>query len=121
MTNAMIILNESIELMKQGVLKGTGQYITVESKDGKKEQLEMPEGIHTFNGWKERGFTVKKGEKSKIKFPIWKYTTKKLDTDTGNTATDNMNAEINRQGGESNLFMKTAAFFTAEQVQPIEA
>lgn len=121
MTNAQIILNESINLMKQGVLKGTGQYITVENKNGEAELLEMPEEIHTFNGWKERGFSVKKGEKSKIKFSIWKYTTKKLDTNTESAELNKMNEQINQQGGQSNMFMKTAAFFTAAQVQPIEA
>ena len=70
MTNAMIILHESVKLMNEGVLKGTGEFIEVENADGSKTKLEMPEPIHTFNGWKERGFSVKKGEKSNIKFPI---------------------------------------------------
>jgi hypothetical protein len=61
---------------------------------------------------------VKKGEKSSIKFPIWKHTTKMLNTDTGNAELDKMNAQINQQGGQTNMFMKTAAFFTAAQVEP---
>lgn len=29
MTNAMIILNESVRLMEEGVLKGTGEFVTI--------------------------------------------------------------------------------------------
>ena len=36
MTNEMIIFNNRIELMKQGVIKGTGQHITVENEKGEK-------------------------------------------------------------------------------------
>lgn len=121
MTNAMIILNESVRLMNEGVLKGTGEFVEVENEDGTKQMLELPEEIHTFNGWKQRGFKVKKGEKSKIKFQIWKHTTKMLDDNTGNAETDKMNAEINRQGGKTNMFMKCSAFFTADQVEPLKA
>ena len=118
MTNEKIILNESVSLMEQGILKGTGKYVQIETDLGTKT-VELPETIHTFNGWKERGYSVKKGEKSKIKFPIWKHTTKILDTNTGNPETDKMNEEINKQGGQTNMFMKTASFFTFEQVEPI--
>lgn len=113
MTNAMIILTESVRLMKDGVLKGTGEFITVENEDGTKTELELPEEIHTFNGWKERGFSVKKGEKSKIKFPIWKHTSKEKSEEekTGNPLED---API------TNMFMKMSAFFTAEQVELME-
>lgn len=110
MTNAMIILNESVRLMEEGVLKGTGKFITIENEDGTTTELEMPEEIHTFNGWKERGFVVKKGEKSKIKFPIWKYTAKEKPAEelTGNPIED---API------TNMFMKLSAFFTLDQVE----
>lgn len=120
MTNAMIILMESVKLMEEGVLKGTGEQITVEDANGNKKTLEMPEAIHTFNGWKALGYSVKKGEKSKIKFNIWKHTTKMLNTETGNAELDKVNAHINAQGGESRMFMKLAAFFTADQVEPLK-
>lgn len=114
MTNAMIILNESVKLMEDGVIKGTGQFVEIENEDGSKTCLELPEEIHTFNGWKERGYSVKKGEKSKIKFPIWKYTEKKKaeEEKTGNPLED---API------TNMFLKMSAFFTAEQVEAIKA
>lgn len=120
MTNATIILNESFRLMEEGKLNGSGQYVQIETADGIQE-VELPEAIHTFNGWKQRGYVVKKGEKSSIKFPIWKHTTKMLKTNTGNAELDKMNANINAQGGESNMFMKTSAFFTFAQVEPIKA
>ena len=119
MTNAQIILHESLYLMEQGILKGSGNYAEVETAEGTMT-IELPEDIHTFNGWKEKGYQVKKGEKSFIKFPIWKYTTKMLKTDTGNVEQDKMNALVNEQGGQSNMFMKVAAFFTVAQVEPIK-
>lgn len=120
MTNAQIILNESIRLMEEGILKGTGQFVQIETADGIQE-IELPEDIHTFNGWKQLGYSVKKGEKSNIKFPIWKHTTKMLKTDTDSPELNAMNANINAQGGQKNMFMKTAAWFTAAQVEPIKA
>lgn len=120
MTNAMIILNESRRLMDEGKLNGSGTFAEIETENGT-ETIELPEAIHTFNGWKSLGYKVKKGEKSSIKFPIWKYTTKMLDTNTGNPELDKMNAITNEQGGSSHMFMKVSAFFTFDQVEPITA
>ncbi len=119
MTNATIILNESIRLMEDGKLNGSGQFVEIETENGT-QTIELPEEIHTFNGWKARGYQVKKGEKSSIKFPVWKRTTKMLNTDTGNAELDKMNEQINEQGGQTNMFMKTAAFFTFAQVEPVK-
>lgn len=60
MTNAQIILLQSVKLMEQGILQGTGEFVTVEDQDGNKKQLEIPEQIHTFAAWKELGYQVKK-------------------------------------------------------------
>lgn len=120
MNNATIILNESIRLMEEGLLKGTGQFVEIETETGTMT-IELPEAIHTFNGWKQLGYSVKKGEKSSIKFPIWKHTTKMLDTNTGNAEMDKANAMINEQGGKTNMFMKMSSWFTAAQVEPIKA
>lgn len=113
MTNAMIIFNESVKLMDEGKLHGTGEFVNVEV-NGEMKRLEMPEEIHTFNGWKERGFKVKKGEHSAIKFPIWKYTEKAKQPEemTGNPLED---APV------SNMFLKLSSFFTAAQVEAITA
>ena len=121
MTNEMIILNASLKLMEEGILKGSGVFGEIENADGSKTSVELPEEIHTFNGWKQRGFSVKKGAKSEIKIQIWKHTTKMLRTDTDNAETNKMNQQINDQGGQSNMFMKVSAFFTAAQVEPIKA
>lgn len=114
MTNAMIILHESVKLMEKGLLNGTGEYITVQNEDGTTKKLEMPEEIHTFNGWKERGFKVKKGEHSNIKFNIWKYSCKEKKPEelTGNPLED---------APKTNMFLKCSAFFTAAQVEPLKA
>lgn len=113
MTNQEIILGESIKLMKEGVLKGSGIKATIEEDNGESREIELPEEIHTFNGWKERGYSVKKGEKSKIKFAIWKYTTKKIEV-------ENKNGE-KEETEKSNMFLKMSAFFTAEQVELLKA
>lgn len=111
MTNARIIFEESMKLMESEILKGTGKYITVEYEDGTTATVEEPEEIHTFNGWKARGFSVKKGAKAIAKFPIWKYTEKEKPEEekTGNPLED---API------ASMFMKMSAFFTFEQVEP---
>ena len=75
MTNAAIILDESIRLMNDGILKGTGRFLDVVNEDGSTEKLEIPEEIHTFNAWKQRGFIVRNGEHAVASFPIWKYVT----------------------------------------------
>ena len=120
MTNSQIILHESLSLMEQGILKGSGIFGEIETELGT-ITVELPEDIHTFQGWKERGYIVRKGEKSTIKFPIWKHTTKMLKTDTGNAELDKMNAQINEQGGQTNMFMKMSSWFTFSQVEPIKA
>lgn len=120
MTNAQIIMNESIRLMEEGILKGSGHFAQIETDEGTKT-IELPEEIHTFQGWKTLGYSVKKGEKSSIKFPIWKHTTKMLKTDTESPELNAMNAKINAEGGETNMFMKLSSWFTAAQVEPIKA
>ena len=121
MTNNMIIMNASIELMKEGKLKGTGEFARFTDDNGNYFEQEIPEEIHTFQGWKSRGFQVKKGEKSKIKITIWKHVTKKAKEDTASEELNKMNQAINEQGGEERMFMTTSAFFTASQVEPLKA
>lgn len=109
MTNATIILNESVQLMNDGILAGTGKVVTIENADGTKQQIELPEPIHTFQAWKSLGYKVKKGEKAVAKFPIWKHTSK--------TVVDEGTKE---ESEKTSIFMKTAAFFKASQVEKIE-
>lgn len=92
MTNAEIIYRESIELVKQGILKAiAGQ----------------PEPIHTFAKWKSMGYSVKKGEKAIAKITIWKYTTRTKTDDDGNAIDD------------SKCFPKVSAFFKTSQVEKV--
>lgn len=107
MTNAMIILMESVKLMEEGKLNGTGNFVEVETQDGKK-QLEIPEPIHTYAKWKELGYQVRKGEKSEIKIQVWKY--------RGKIQHDEESGEDVETG---KCFMKVASFFTRAQVDAI--
>ena len=84
MTNAEIIFRNMQELIENGVLT---------DKDT----------IHTFQGWKTIGFSVKKGEHSFISFPIWKKGKPKKDED-GNIIK------------EGKMFMVNSHFFTQKQV-----
>lgn len=104
MTNEAIILNNRIELMKQGIIKWTGRYITVENENGEKVELEEPEEIHTYRGWQELKRQVKKGEKSVATFLIWKHTITKKKTEEDEE--------------KEKMFMTKAFFFTAGQTEP---
>lgn len=95
MTNEQIIYEASKQLVLEGKLKT----VTVGG-------VELPEAIHTFAGWKERGYIVKKGEKSDIRINIWKHTTKMKEVD-------------GKEEERSSMFMKTAAFFRFDQVEKI--
>ena len=70
----------------------------------------ITEEIHTFQKWRQLGFSVKKGEKSEIKFPIWKYGGKKQKNDDGEDVVAN-----------PHCFMKESAFFKRSQVEPMKA
>lgn len=95
-TNAEIILRESLNLVNQGVLKTTGRVFV--------QELPEPEPIHTYNGWQDLGYQVKKGEKAKASFPIWKWAGKK-DEETG------------QESGR--CWQRKAFWFTADQVEKI--
>ena len=103
-TNGEIILKKSLELMEQGVLKPTGRMFIQELPDGTKVELPEPEPIHTYNGWKELGYQVRKGQKAVASFPIWKYQSKKNEA----------GEEI---GGK--CWQKKSFWFTFDQVEKI--
>lgn len=111
MTNAEIILEQSIRLMEQGILKGTGEKLTytVTNAEGVEEvrEAELPEEIHTFAAWKQKGFSVKKGEHAVASFLIWKYSDKKVGEVDGEEVED------------GRMFLKKSHFFTRAQVEPI--
>lgn len=108
MTNVQIIDNEKKRLFLEGVLKGTGKMF--EAVDGEGNTILVPEiePIHTFNGWKELGFKVKKGEHSKIRFAIWKFSSKEVEKENG------------EKENKTSMFLKDACWFTAAQVEPMK-
>ena len=108
MTNRMIILMNSARLMEDGVIGTTGRSITVQDKDGTERVLMEPEEIHTFAGWKARGFSVKKGEHAVASFPIW----------TGGKVRSEDDEEDEKS--ESRMFLRKAFWFTAAQVESSE-
>lgn len=107
MTNKMIIMIESIKLMEDGVIKGSG--IKGKTPDGK--IVELPEVLHTYAVWKSLGYQVKKGSKAVAQFPIWKYVKgKKTDE----------NEEVDGEKDNGYCRMVTASFFTVDQVEKIQ-
>ena len=87
-TNAMLIAQKTFDLIADGTIRAG-------------------EEIHTFQKWKELGFSVKKGEHAVAKFPIWKMGMKKDD-----------DGEMKSTG---HCFGKMSFFFSSEQVEPIKA
>lgn len=104
MTNAQIIFSAEQELAKDGKIRYTGRTFEAQDEKGQPVIIKETEPIHTFQAWKELGFVVKKGQKAITKLTIWKHTTK-TDKETGEES--------------SKMFMKTASFFSAEQVEAI--
>lgn len=112
MKNTEIIFKQRMNLMKQGIIKPTDAFFVVETKDGEKKKQPVPEELHTFGGWRERGYSVKKGEKHIAEFVIWKAKKGKAeDKDSEKT-----------EDGEENtrLFLKNAFWFSASQVEPLK-
>ncbi len=130
MTNAQIIFNEAVALMKDGVIGTTGRQITIEyEKDGEKvkETINEPEEIHTYAEWKKAGFQVQRGQKAIAKFTIWMYAdkTKKLskeEADSINAVMITPSEQLAQEGDEvktnGHYYMKEASFFSASQVAP---
>lgn len=135
MTNAQIIFNESIALMKEGQIGTTGRQITIEyEKNGEmvKETVNEPEAIHTYKEWQNLGMQVQKGQKAVAKFTIWMYASKtktytKEEADKINKASTaimrGLETEV-KEGDQvecqGHYYMKEAAFFSASQVAPAE-
>lgn len=104
MTNEQIIMGQRIELLKAGIIGSTGRILTVVSVDGTKSEMEEPEEIHTYQGWRSYGYQVRKGEKAVAKFPVWKHRKDKMEND-GKTE------EVEK------MFLTNAAFFKISQVE----
>ena len=100
MKNEQIIMNTRVRLMQNKQLGTTGRKMPWVDRDGNEIEIDEPAEIHTYTGWKRRGFQVPQGTKSKLFIPIWNYST----DEEGNTV----------------MMQRNAAFFTPDQVVPIE-
>ena len=108
MTNAQIIFNASIELMENGIIKGTGRIFEYEDENGEKKHLEEPEPLHTYAKWQELGRQVRKGEKAKAGITIWKQ----------GKSRNKRDKDGNEEEVQGNMFLKKAFFFTFDQTEP---
>ena len=106
MTNEQIIFSAAQHLAETGAIKYTGKIYKARDAEGNEIQLKETEAIHTYNAWRALGFQVQRGQKAVAKLTIWKHATK-TDKETGEE--------------ESKMFMKTAAFFSASQVEAVPA
>lgn len=113
MTNAEIIMRESLELAEQGILATTEATFTDEN--GEEVTLNVPEEIHTFDQWKKSGRIVKYGEHAIAKFAVWsptKKTQKMLDENDGKVD--------EKKKSELKMYMRNACWFKKSQTQTIE-
>lgn len=108
MTNAEIITREQINLMLGGVIAAAGNGEKIITPMG---IFDKPEDIHTFQGWKNLGYSVKKGEHAISKITIWKYKKGKAEdaeqTEDKSTSTYDM-------------FLTAAYFFKKSQCEKIK-
>lgn len=111
MTNAQIIFNASVELMKDGTIKGTGRIFEMQDESGETIRLEEPEALHTYSAWKELGRQVKRGEKCKARIDIWKH-------GKARTVKNDAGEDEEKPG---RMFLKKAFFFTLDQTEPVKA
>ncbi len=112
MTNEEIIYEQRLRLMEEGVIGTTGRFFIGKDEGGNEVRMNEPEEIHTFQHWKELGYSVKKGEHAVAKFRIWKCTTK---------AKEKEQKESQKEEQNEVMFQKVAAFFTIAQTEKINA
>ena len=92
MTNLQIIENAKAALVMNGIIT-------------------PDQDLHTFNGWKERGFKVKRGEHAIARFSIWKHATRKTKDDDG--------VEVEAVDLSGRCFLKESCWFSDSQVEPV--
>lgn len=107
MTNEQIIYNKQLELLRRGIIGTTGRILHGKDEEGNNIEIEEPEVIHTYAGWREHGYQVKRGQKAIATFNIWKCVKKK----------DKEQAE--EQEENEYMFLTKAFFFAQNQVEKI--
>lgn len=100
MTNAQIIYNARVQLMKAGKIAADNEG--------------QPEEIHTYDHWKKLGYHVLKGEKAICKLNIWKPVQRK-----GRKAETQPDNEEEKTEPAPWMIPKTAFFFSRSQVDSI--
>ena len=115
MTNAQIVLMESIRLMENGIISGSGVFGAYTDGEGNEVRVELPEQIHTFAAWKALGFIVRKGEHAIAAFPVWTYREQRRN---GGEPEPNQDGESDARRGK--MFLKKAFFFKASQVEKLQ-
>lgn len=113
MTNEEIIYEQRLRLMEEGVIGTTGRFFIGKDEGGNEVRMNEPEEIHTFQHWKELGYTVKKGQHAVAKFRIWKCASKAKNEEAENESREEEKNEV--------MFQKIAAFFTVAQTEKINA
>ncbi len=102
MTNSEIIINEAL---LNNIF--TKEQIESMVKNG----IDIP--LHTFQTWKELGYSVKKGEHAKVTTRLWKRTKKGQGAKTPE--------ELEEAKIKNHFYLTKAFLFTSEQVEKIEA
>ena len=124
MNNAAIIFNKRFELMEAGVIGTTGRKMQAmwtddDGNETVKEVME-PEQIHTYKGWLEMGYQVKKGEKTRARFTIWNYTKKMSKKQRAALEAKGVTPDtIDAEAVKGHYYTKEACFFAASQVEKI--
>ena len=100
----MIIEQERIRLMNEGVIGTTGRTVKLVDENGNEFEVAEPEQIHTYASWKALNRQVKKGEKAITSIVIWKHISKQKEDE---------------ELPSEKMFMKKAYFFTEAQTEAI--
>lgn len=84
-----------------------------------------PQGIHTYNEWKTRGYIVKNGEHAAFSANIWKHVEKRgeltaEEAEAINALIVNADAQEGDEVRSGKFIKKVAHFFTLEQVEELE-
>lgn len=100
MKNEEKIMQMRVNLMNNRIIGTTGKKMPWKDSEGNEVMIDEPAEIHTYTGWKRKGFQVPRGTKAKIFIPIWNY--------------------ITLDDGTRTMMERNAPFFTPDQVQAIE-
>lgn len=118
MTNEMIILNERLRLLDEGVIKSTGRMLEFTDDAGEAHKYEEPEEIHSFSYWKENaGRVVKKGSKAIAAFPIWVPKKNRKNEEEKKKIEDENMVEDETSLLKKKMYLKQTFFFTYEQTE----